>query len=361
MADQALIDQIKKIQRSDPSGKAAWIKHCEDAGQNIRDPSKQDPAFIVSFLTNFTPGQNPAPATDVFAEYFKDAQRNSLNFKRCWAQFRESFADGKTDPARVPKDHLYGFLEFLGQQGLMAIGSKGGKGGQAVANYAAMTMGKSNEGGSFMSNGGGASRGDDWYGGGDSMHGGGDSMYGGGDSMYGDGGSTGMKGISKGKGKGKNMGMGMGMSMGNGDASWDNSMSYGDGGMMSSYSQGKSKGGKGGGDSNWSHGQSMKRGYNESFGSGFDSFISVPSFQAQPSYGGMNFGGKGSSKIAKPAVTVGSPQKAQYVDKIKAYQRLGESQKRCWWEFCDSAHGGVRDPFRLDEVVLAQFVNTFQL
>lgn len=49
--------------------------------------------------------------------------------------------------------------------------------------------------------------------------------------------------------------------------------------------------------------------------------------------------------------------KAELVDEIKALQRSSQEAKEAWWAFCDESLGGVRDPNRHDEGVLAQFLS----
>lgn len=350
MSETDLINRVKKIQRCDQAGKQAWIKYCEEAGDNIRDPTKHDPAFISHFCHHvYTPDANAQPVVDPFAECFKEAQKSSLNFKRCWAQFRECFANGKTDPARAPKEDLYAFLEFLGQQGLMAI-STSGKGGKDTQNQMMAMKGEMMFMKGLQSGKGGC--GDGGYG--DSGYGGyGGNGCGYGDGGYGDNGMMGMQGASMGRdrGKGKDGGKkqttsrpyshGQSMGQGGGETSWDNQ-------------------------SGWNDHGGAKRGYSEAFGMMQMTQLAPGVNLVMPSYGGsQSWGGNqsweqssGGSSFKKPAH---GGAKAALAEKIRAYLREGEAQRTCWFDFCDGGHGGVRDPYRHNEGALTEFVNTYGL
>merc|ERR1740120_91342 len=52
---------------------------------------------------------------------------------------------------------------------------------------------------------------------------------------------------------------------------------------------------------------------------------------------------------------IAEPQKMALVNRIKAFQRLGEDQKALWGTHCDSHLGGVRDPMRHDHSALQAF------
>lgn len=49
--------------------------------------------------------------------------------------------------------------------------------------------------------------------------------------------------------------------------------------------------------------------------------------------------------------------KEELVAQIKALQRSSQEAKEAWWAFCDESSGGVRDPARHDENILAQFIS----
>mmetsp|Transcript_15968 Transcript_15968/g.27591 ORF Transcript_15968/g.27591 Transcript_15968/m.27591 type:complete len:252 (+) Transcript_15968:71-826(+) len=51
--------------------------------------------------------------------------------------------------------------------------------------------------------------------------------------------------------------------------------------------------------------------------------------------------------------------KADLVNTIKNLQRTDWTFKQTWWDFCDSQLGGVRDPNRHDETILASFVEQY--
>merc|ERR1719401_1005603 len=60
-----------------------------------------------------------------------------------------------------------------------------------------------------------------------------------------------------------------------------------------------------------------------------------------------------------PAVSSGDPQKDVLVEKIKAFQRSGETQKQAWAAFCLEQPGNFRDPARHDISTLQMFMNGY--
>jgi len=51
--------------------------------------------------------------------------------------------------------------------------------------------------------------------------------------------------------------------------------------------------------------------------------------------------------------------KAALVDQIKGIQRSDPDAKQAWWDHCDNNLGGVKDPNRHDEGVLAEFLSMY--
>lgn len=50
---------------------------------------------------------------------------------------------------------------------------------------------------------------------------------------------------------------------------------------------------------------------------------------------------------------------APLVQRVKAYQRMGETQKQTWHNYCDTNLSGVRDPSRHDAHTLQTFISTY--
>ncbi|CAK0909737.1 unnamed protein product [Prorocentrum cordatum] len=67
---------------------------------------------------------------------------------------------------------------------------------------------------------------------------------------------------------------------------------------------------------------------------------------------GMGFGGS-----APKMLKTGSD--SPLVQKIKAYQRMGQAQKEAWHTYCDMNLGGSRDPSRHDEATLQAFISQY--
>jgi len=61
------------------------------------------------------------------------------------------------------------------------------------------------------------------------------------------------------------------------------------------------------------------------------------------------------SALPDSAVAVPGVAKEALVQQIKAYQRMGKEQQKCWENYCDQYLRGVRDPSRHDTNALLQF------
>merc|ERR1719296_28698 len=70
-------------------------------------------------------------------------------------------------------------------------------------------------------------------------------------------------------------------------------------------------------------------------------------------------GGKGAFGFAAPQV--GNGNASALVERIKAYQRLGEGQKQLWIAFAKVNCGGKLDPAAADPTVLSRFITANQV
>jgi len=123
MATEELVNQIKGIQRSDPTGKVAWWKYADENGGAVRDPAKHEAAFLEEFVSQYNSGAFAGVQMDPgnLGELFKEGQKSSPAFKSAWATYVRQKGLKMNDPTKNGKDVLVGFLEFLGQQSMMAM------------------------------------------------------------------------------------------------------------------------------------------------------------------------------------------------------------------------------------------------
>jgi len=116
-SSEGLIEQIKQMQRSDPSAKEQWIAYCDQFGEGRRDPSKHEDSFIQRFLAQFNQGvrfQGDAEAAGV-GNVIKLMQRRSSAFKAAWAQYCAVHGGGKNDPTKHEVAFHIQFLDSLAQ------------------------------------------------------------------------------------------------------------------------------------------------------------------------------------------------------------------------------------------------------
>eukprot|EP00928_Gymnodinium_smaydae_P009970 TRINITY_DN1373_c0_g1_i1.p1 TRINITY_DN1373_c0_g1~~TRINITY_DN1373_c0_g1_i1.p1 ORF type:complete len:310 (-),score=87.69 TRINITY_DN1373_c0_g1_i1:86-940(-) len=65
---------------------------------------------------------------------------------------------------------------------------------------------------------------------------------------------------------------------------------------------------------------------------------------------------KSSAKRKRVDTPTGDAELDAAIDRVKAFQRSGDEQKQMWWNYADTALGGVRDPKRHSAQVLNEFI-----
>lgn len=126
MADdsqEALVNQVKELQRNDANAKEQWIAYTDFAGQGKRDPNKHSAEFLKSFLMQLSAGARfPAPEDSVpLAETVKLMQKKSTSFKNVWAHYCLQFGGGRNDPLKHDNAYHVKFLDCLAQQACMSL------------------------------------------------------------------------------------------------------------------------------------------------------------------------------------------------------------------------------------------------
>jgi len=144
MADsvQLLVTAVKDLQRSNHQAREQWGIYCESHGGGVRDPSKHPFEFLNNFLSQFNSGfryETPANGGAAAAAspgagigsvelglLFKEGQRKSHNWKSAWAAYTQIYGRGMNDPTKHDTSFLVSFLDFLGQQGYLALAPAAG-------------------------------------------------------------------------------------------------------------------------------------------------------------------------------------------------------------------------------------------
>lgn len=126
------VEALKELQRTDPEGREQWGAYCDERGGGVRDPSKHDPEFVRTFLAQYSSGQRLVIPQGPLAELMKHGQRKSVAWKQAWAGYCQVYGGGVNDPAKHDQKFLTGFMDFLGQSGVMALsgGLAAGMGGR---------------------------------------------------------------------------------------------------------------------------------------------------------------------------------------------------------------------------------------
>jgi len=354
---EELVEKVKNLQRGDVVAKEQWIAYAELQGENIRDPSKHNAAFLHAFLTQFQSGVRLESISGAnLGELVKEGQKKSKNWKSVWSQYCQLYGGGMNDPVRHDTSFLVGFIDFVAQRASMSLGTPmigseppakrmrhgdwssdwGMSTGLTAMDMQVGPMNPTKDQLVMRVKGyqrqGEAAK-EKWASFCDTHFGGvrdpnrhdaatlQQFLYFAGDVDAGMGGGmspaissvtppAGM--VSAVMGMGGGIGGGIGGVMGGGMAGMGIAMS---GGM---YGMGGGMGGMGVG-----------------IGSGM----------------AVGMGGTGTTDSVMTALVM----------KVKNYQRTGDQAKECWGQFCDAQFGGVRDPNRHDVATLQRFIADYNL
>jgi len=170
---QALVDQIKAIQRSNPDAKQAWWTHCDTVLGGVRDPNRHDEGVLSSFIHKYKAGGVARPAGavpgafgaagagaygaaggypmlmqqaamqaavapkglaaggagagggDVLAGFVKEGQRKSPKWREAWQKYCAIYGKNINDPARHSESVLVKFLDFVGGRAVGDLDAQG--------------------------------------------------------------------------------------------------------------------------------------------------------------------------------------------------------------------------------------------
>jgi hypothetical protein len=98
--------------------------------------------------------------------------------------------------------------------------------------------------------------------------------------------------------------------------------------------------------------------YNDSFINGFIQYLG--NLAAADMGGSMSMNGGGMKRVGDGSGPGAKRQNAgsnELAENVKALQRSSAEAKEAWWSFCDTQHGGVRDPNRHDPASLQSFLS----
>lgn len=130
---EQLVEAIKNMQRQDPVAKGQWAAYVNSNGSMMRDPSKHPGDFLQAFLVQFNSGvrlpENDEGAASI-AELIKLGLRRSPHWQSTWTQYCLHYTSGRDDPSKHDASSLFRFLDFIAEFATHAVGATYGVSGQ---------------------------------------------------------------------------------------------------------------------------------------------------------------------------------------------------------------------------------------
>jgi len=108
-----LREQVKQLQRGDPTGREQWVAYCDTFGGGKHDPGKHDETFISAFLGQYASGArlDTSGSDSAIQMVTKMLQRKSTSLKEVWAQYCAMYGGGKSDPMKHDTEFHVSFYD----------------------------------------------------------------------------------------------------------------------------------------------------------------------------------------------------------------------------------------------------------
>eukprot|EP00440_Ansanella_granifera_P010945 gb/GFBE01011869.1/.p1 GENE.gb/GFBE01011869.1/~~gb/GFBE01011869.1/.p1 ORF type:complete len:309 (+),score=83.87 gb/GFBE01011869.1/:1-927(+) len=127
---EALVTQIKELQRTDPNAKQAWTDFSDTQLNGARDPNRQDEAVLANFLTLYSTGglssiqqqaaaYRAAPPTPM--DKIKLLQKSDPLARQAWTDYCDAMLGGIKDPNRHDPNTINQFLQLYQTGGAPAV------------------------------------------------------------------------------------------------------------------------------------------------------------------------------------------------------------------------------------------------
>lgn len=187
MSKEELVEQIKQLQRSDPSSKQMWWDYCHQHLGGVKDPNQHDAAVLSEFIGAYSGGSLPAGrakgrgdgkgawgggsggqggwdmgsmmaamakamsgngggASSPMADFIKTGQRASPKWKAVWQTYCTANGNDKFDPNRYDDAFIVGFIDYLSNlaelDGGASITAGAGGAKRSAAGWGGGPMGK---------------------------------------------------------------------------------------------------------------------------------------------------------------------------------------------------------------------------
>eukprot|EP00411_Alexandrium_monilatum_P071112 CAMPEP_0175570556 /NCGR_PEP_ID=MMETSP0096-20121207/42054_1 /TAXON_ID=311494 /ORGANISM="Alexandrium monilatum, Strain CCMP3105" /LENGTH=158 /DNA_ID=CAMNT_0016873945 /DNA_START=31 /DNA_END=504 /DNA_ORIENTATION=- len=110
---EALVGEVKRLQRASTKFRDAWTAHCEGELGGVRDPNRHDVAVLQDFMDWWVAegGEADDAPPSALVDKVKRLQRSNGPAKQAWIAYCDEELGGKHDPNRHPASALQAFLD----------------------------------------------------------------------------------------------------------------------------------------------------------------------------------------------------------------------------------------------------------
>jgi len=128
-SQEGLVAKVKELQRADVHAREQWQAFADVHGKGVKDPTRHEAQFLQEYISHLTSGARLEVGQDQdLTIAIKALQKRSTNVKQFWAQYCLMAGGGRNDPAKHDGAYHVKFFDTLAQAALNAGGLEAGMG-----------------------------------------------------------------------------------------------------------------------------------------------------------------------------------------------------------------------------------------
>jgi len=140
----ALVAQVKELQKTDMAAKQAWKTYASKEGGRNLDPARHNAEFLTNFITSYQSGMLSGGGQasggislggahpDGVVGQIKELQRSNPQVKEAWNRYTELNGENNRDPSRHSQEFLQAFLQHVSSGAAFAEAGASGELGSFI-------------------------------------------------------------------------------------------------------------------------------------------------------------------------------------------------------------------------------------